>query len=297
MTGVKAIKRRRDVHKKVSEKKKARSEARKIRKETGDPGQTPKTIENQRKKSETILEPETAEQDRIEEVERDIATDEFSSYFNKEYEPKILLTSCTKDIKKKTRKFMIELSRVIPNTTIYKRRDDKLKKIIPHAIDDGYSDIVVINENSQKPNGLLLIHLPDGPTANFRLSNVRTTKEMRKDHKLITEHRPEVILNNFTTRLGHSVARMLASIFHYDPEFKGRRVVTFHNQRDFIFFRHHIYWFKSGERCALRELGPRFTLKLQSLQMGTFDTKFGDYEWTMVEKRKEIEKNRRQFVL
>lgn len=78
----------------------ARSEARKIRKETGDPGQTPKTIENQRKKSETILEPETAEQDRIEEVERDIATDEFSSYFNKEYEPKILLTSCTKDIKK-----------------------------------------------------------------------------------------------------------------------------------------------------------------------------------------------------
>lgn len=55
----------------------------------------------------------------------------------------------------------------------------------------------------------------------------------------ISSHRPEVILNNFGTRLGHSVGRMLASIFHYDPEFKGRRVVTFHNQRDYIFFRHH----------------------------------------------------------
>ena len=32
---------------------------------------------------------------------------------------------------------------------------------------------------------------------------------------------------------------MLAALFPYDPEFKGRRVVTFHNQRDFIFFRHH----------------------------------------------------------
>ena len=30
---------------------------------------------------------------------------------------------------------------------------------------------------------------------------------------------------------------MFASLFHQDPTFKGRRVATFHNQRDFIFFR------------------------------------------------------------
>lgn len=34
---------------------------------------------------------------------------------------------------------------------------------------------------------------------------------------------------------------MIQSLFPQDPEFKGRRVVTFHNQRDFIFFRHHRY--------------------------------------------------------
>lgn len=56
-----------------------------------------------------------------------------------------------------------------------------------------------------------------------------------------TEHFPEVILNNFNTRLGHTIARMFASLFPYDPMFKGRRVVTFHNQRDYIFFRHHRY--------------------------------------------------------
>jgi ribosome production factor 1 len=32
---------------------------------------------------------------------------------------------------------------------------------------------------------------------------------------------------------------MLASLFHYEPEFVGKRAVTFHNQRDYIFFRHH----------------------------------------------------------
>lgn len=30
---------------------------------------------------------------------------------------------------------------------------------------------------------------------------------------------------------------------------------------------------------GIQELGPRFTLKLRSLQKGTFDSKFGEYEW------------------
>lgn len=38
---------------------------------------------------------------------------------------------------------------------------------------------------------------------------------------------------------GHTTARMLASLLPQSPEFRGRRVVTFHNQRDFIFVRHH----------------------------------------------------------
>ena len=31
---------------------------------------------------------------------------------------------------------------------------------------------------------------------------------------------------------------MFASLFNQDPHFKGRQVATFHNQRDFIFFRY-----------------------------------------------------------
>ncbi|KAI9181804.1 hypothetical protein LWI28_018762 [Acer negundo] len=78
------------------------------------------------------------------------------------------------------------------------------------------------------------------------------------------------------------------------------RVATLHNQRDFIFFRHHRYIFESkeikgsdsnvkkvkdakGEKITqerviarLQECGPRFTLKLISLQHGTFDTKGGE---------------------
>jgi ribosome production factor 1 len=130
----------------------------------------------------------------------------------------------------------------------------------------------------------------------------------------MTDHRPELILNRFSTRLGHRVGRMLASLFPKAPQFGGRRVVTFHNQRDFIFFRQHRYIFeeqseearkaarevhgedkKMGVRVRLQELGPRFTMKLVSLQDGPFDPKFGEFEW--IRKKKDEALLRRKFAL
>uniref|UniRef100_A0A7D9N0E3 Ribosome production factor 1 n=1 Tax=Xenopus tropicalis TaxID=8364 RepID=A0A7D9N0E3_XENTR len=144
-------------------------------------------------------------------------------------------------------------------------------------------------------DGLVFCHLPDGPTAHFKMSNVRLRKEMKRKGKEPTEHKPEVILNNFTTRLGHSIGRMFASLYPHDPQFTGRQVATFHNQRDYIFFRYHRYIFKSEKKVGIQELGPRFTLKLRSLQKGTFDSKYGEYEW--VHKRHEMDTSRRKFHL
>ncbi|KAL0287580.1 UNVERIFIED_CONTAM: Ribosome production factor 1 [Sesamum angustifolium] len=51
----------------------------------------------------------------------------------------------------------------------------------------------------------------------------------------------------------------------------------------------------SGEMIArLQECGPRFTLKLISLQHGTFDTKGGEYEWVH---KPEMDTSRRRFFL
>jgi len=39
------------------------------------------------------------------------------------------------------------------------------------------------------------------------------------------------------------------------------------------------YVFRNEKRVGLQELGPRFTLKLRTLQKGTFDSKYGEYEF------------------
>jgi hypothetical protein len=53
---------------------------------------------------------------------------------------------------------------------------------------------------------------------------------------------------------------MFMSLFPQQPEFEGRSAVTFHNQRDYIFFRRHRYIFHNQKRVGLQELGPRFTV-------------------------------------
>ncbi|CAH2310423.1 ribosome production factor 1 [Pelobates cultripes] len=232
--------------------KKKRKKERDALGDKAPPKPVPKTIENQRIYDETTVDPTD------EEVQYDEATDEFAPYFNKQSTPKILITTSDRP-RGRTVKFTQQLSTVIPNSHVYYRRGLALKKIIPQCIARGFTDLIVINED-RKVASILFCNIP-------------------RKGKDPTEHQPEVILNNFSTRLGHSIGRMFASLYPHDPQFTGRQVATFHNQRDYIFFRYHRYIFKSEKKAGIQELGPRFTLKLRSLQKGTFDSKYGEYEW------------------
>jgi len=258
--------------------------------EDAPPKQQPRTLDNTREVDETVVEPED------EEIKGEEAIDEWSKYFDGSAHPKICITTSYRPTKLMY-DFVRELLYVFPNSFYYQRKKFPLKTIIEEAKQKGgFTDIIVINEDRKKLNAMTLIHLPRGPTAYFKLSNVVLPRDI-PGHGTPTSHKPEVILNKFSTRLGVRVGRMLGALFHQEPNFKGRRVATFHNQRDFIFFRHHRYIFekkKDKKTARLQELGPRFTLKLQWLQHGTFDTKHGQYEWIH---KPEMDTSRRRFFL
>ena len=334
------------------------------------PRQIPKTIENQRMRDATHID----DLNDVDVVEQD-AEDEFASYFSQATSPKIIVTTSRKPSGDMF-KFLENMFTVIPNAYYYARRNYQVKEIVKHGTARGFTDVLVFNENKKfskgaRVNGMLHVHLPEGPTCLYKLSSLKLSKEI-KGHGRATSHYPELILNNFSTRLGHRVSRMFASVFPQKPEFKGRRVVTFHNQRDFIFFRHHRYVFeeKKGRRlphaghlataevpdhvrdsmkegrgkrsskkrksvemddddnseddddedsddedsdededagkpppintmiqARLQELGPRFTLRLMSVQKGTFDSKHGEYEYVRSTDTDGTRHCRRKFVL
>ncbi|KAL3620229.1 hypothetical protein CASFOL_035141 [Castilleja foliolosa] len=254
---------------------------------------TPRTIENTREVDETVCKPDD------EELFAGNDADEFSSILNQDIVPKVLITTA-RFHSSRGPAFISDLLSVIPNAHYHKRGTYDLKKIVEYATKKDFTSVVVVHTNRREPDALLIIGLPEGPTAHFKLSKLALRKDI-KNHGNPTNHQPELVLTNFTTRLGHRVGRLIQSLFPQDPDFRGRRVVTFHNQRDFIFFRHHRYIFETkvnkeseskgkGKKdeaaipkekviARLQECGPSFTLKLISLQHGTFDTKGGEYEW------------------
>jgi ribosome production factor 1 len=303
----------------------------------------PKTLDNTREQEETIVLWNDEEVLQVED-----ANDEFAPYFdallldttNRNTQdgtttdtatstttgrvPKILLTTRPRP-SKELFFFIADLLQLVPQTFFYPRKTYGIKDIILYANNQGFTHVAILSEKSKVCNGLLLSHLPQGPTAFFKVSNVLPSHTL-PNHGNATKHIPELNLQGFTTRLGHRIGRFLGSLFpHNQVQFQGRQIVTFHNQRDYIFVRHHRYIFEDDtttttttnnkgaetntstssnsketrtvktKKARLQELGPRFTLKLRWLQQGTFDTQFGEYEW--IHKRKEMDTSRRKFHL
>uniref|UniRef100_A0A0E0PT81 Brix domain-containing protein n=1 Tax=Oryza rufipogon TaxID=4529 RepID=A0A0E0PT81_ORYRU len=303
---------RKEVHAKLKREKKAQK--RQLARERGQAAQrappeklVPRTIENTREPDETVCRPDDQE------LFAGNDADEFNAVLKQQTTPKVLITTCRFNSGRGPA-FIEELMQVIPNSCYVKRGTYELKKIVEYANNRDFTSLVVVHTNRREPDALLIINLPAGPTAHFKLSKLILRKDI-KNHGNPTSHKPELVLNNFTTRLGHRVGRMIQSLFPQEPNFRGRRVVTFHNQRDYIFFRHHRYIFEMKENkiaskdkkaktsesksqpekqviCRLQECGPRFTLKLLTLQHGTFDTKNGEYEWVH---KPDMDTSRRRF--
>ncbi|CDZ98527.1 Ribosome biogenesis protein RPF1, contains IMP4 domain [Phaffia rhodozyma] len=184
-------------------------------------------------------------------------------------DPRVLLTTSPKATRE-TYTFAEELRGIFPGGEFFKRPVGKgfeLGRISRWASQRDYDAVIVINEDRKKLNAITIINLPNGPTAYFKLTSVELSKQI-SGHARPTPHSPELILNNFSTRLGLSIGKLFGSLFPPLPQFEGRQVVTLHNQRDFLFFRRHRYMFKSLEKTALQEIGPRFTLKLRWLRKG-----------------------------
>ena len=206
--------------------------------------QAQRTIDTGRMPDDTFVSADDVE------VAADEAGDEFAAYFDGTKAPKIMVTTRPRPTKG-VFPLIAELMSVVPNSYFYKRGEYHLKEICGYAAKNGFTHLMVLNEARKAANMLIVIHLPGGPTACFKLTSTKLGFEI-KGSGAATDHQPEIILNNFRTRLGHRVGRMLGSLFPHDPDFVGRNVVTFHNHRDFIFVRRHRYIFddQGKVRCC-----------------------------------------------
>ena len=203
--------------------------------------------------------------------------------------PKVLVTTGLRSTLHEEAQLLCSL---FPNSTYVPRSSHRyghkysLREISKFAANREYTAVVLLHEDQKRPSGMSVVHLPVGPTLTFSITpgSWMPGKKL-PGHGNATDHWPELLLNGFSTPLGVLTARVFTSLFPVRPEFEGRQVVCFHNQRDFIFVRRHRYVFRDSEksvadedgkpmagvegvRVGLQELGPRFTMKLRRVDKG-----------------------------
>ena len=216
-------------------------------------------------------------------------------------EPKILVTTSINSTLHKEADLLTELfpnSVYVPRTKHHHAHKFSVREISKFAANRNYTTLVILKEDQKRPTGLDVVHLPDGPTFHFSMTNWVEGKKL-PGHGNATGHVPELVLNNFKTPLGLLTAHLFRTMFPPRPQVVGRQVVTLHNQRDFIFLRRHRYIFRDKRpteksvqgddgrlvrgvedvRAGLQELGPRFTLKLRRVDRGVQRASGQEWEW------------------
>ncbi|KAJ0265708.1 IMP4 [Hirschfeldia incana] len=240
-----------------------------------------KPIPTELRNEEAKLRQEIDLEDQNTAVPRSHIDDEYANATEKE--PKILLTT-SRDPSAPLTRFVKELNIVFPNAVKLNRGGQVISEIIETARSHDFTDVIFVSENRGKPDGLIISHLPFGPTAYFQLLNVVTRHEIqtKKDMGKMSEQYPHLIFERFTTQMGKRVMNILKHIFPV-PKLDAKRIVTFSNESDYISFRNHVYDKGEGgpKSIELKEIGPRFELRLYQVKLGTLEQDEAEVEWVL----------------
>ena len=222
-------------------------------------------------------------------------------------DPKVLV-STSHDPSSKLTQFLKEVKLLLPNSHRMNRGGHTVAEIVETCRADGFTDLVLLQEHRGVPDGLVVSHMPYGPTAYFGLHNVVMRHDIPQSAP-VSEAFPHLVLHNLSTRIGRRVGTILKYLFPV-PKPDSRRVVSLINQasthaapapprrprpllpphsrhptgprvqNDYISFRHHVYT-KDKADITMMEAGPRFELKLYQIKLGTIEQNEVENEWVL----------------
>ena len=213
-------------------------------------------------------------------VPRTHVDDEYASAADRD--PKILITT-SRDPSSRLNQFAKELKLIFPNAQRVNRGGLVVSQLVESCRAHEYTDLLVVHEHRGEPDGLVVCHLPYGPTAYFGIYNTVLRHDIgdKSEVGTVSEAHPHLIFDKFTSKLGSRVMGILQHLFPA-PKPDTKRVMTFANREDFISFRHHTYEAPRGAKSVeLKERGPRFEMKLYQIKLGTLEQAHAESEYVL----------------
>lgn len=194
-------------------------------------------------------------------------------------DPQILVTTC-RSPSSRLLQFQKEVAVLFPNAKRINRGGYIVDDLVTLCQTKGLSDMIILHEHRGEPDGMIVCHLPLGPTAYFGLQNVVLRHDVDDRLDSVSEAYPHLVFNNFSTKLGERVSSILKHLFPV-PKVDSQRVITFSNQQDLVSFRHHTFEKESHKDVHLTEIGPRFEMKLYQIMLGLINQKEATKEWVL----------------
>jgi U3 small nucleolar ribonucleoprotein protein IMP4 len=201
-------------------------------------------------------------------------------------DPRVCVTT-SRSPSSRLKQFAKEMKVLIPNSTRVNRGAHRVDELVNVCKESDFTDLVVLQETRGEPDGMIICHLPLGPTAYFTLSGSVLRHDLEGGAAPMSEAYPHVIVNGMNTPLGRRIGNVLKCMFPI-PKLDTRRVVTFNNDgNDHISFRHHVYNRKTSggngtiDDVTLYEVGPRFEMRLYQIKLGTLDMKDAENEYVL----------------
>jgi len=199
-----------------------------------------------------------------------------------ERDPKVLITT-SREPSSRLVQFAKELKLCIPNAQRMNRGGLVVSELVETCRSHDFTDVVVVHEHRGEPDGLVVCHLPYGPTAYFGIHHVVTRHDIgtKSEVGTMSEAYPHLIFEGFSTKLGERVRDILKHLFPV-PKDDSKRIMSFINQDDYVSFRHHVYSMPRGPKSLeLTEVGPRFELRPYQIRLGTMDQQHAEVEWVV----------------
>ncbi|KAL0207016.1 hypothetical protein P9112_012727 [Eukaryota sp. TZLM1-RC] len=216
-------------------------------------------------------------------IAEDARTMEGTSFLDDEYatattrDPKILITT-SRSPSTRLLQFAKELRLVFPFAERVNRGTTTVNELVDVSRRHDVTDLIILHETRGEPDGMVVSHMPHGPTAFFSISNAVLRHDV-PDVQPMSEAIPHLIFDGLNSKLGSRITKILKHLFPV-PKVDSKRVITFANRNDFIVFRHHTFDDK-GKEVELAEAGPRFVLRPYKILLGSLEMEEAEVEFTL----------------
>lgn len=128
------------------------------------------------------------------------------------------------------------MSLIFPNSIRINRGAYVIKDLVEITQAKSFTDLIILHEHRGEPDGMIISHLPLGPTIYFGITNTVLRHDLKEKPDTMSEAFPHLIFNGFTSKLGERVVNILKHLFP-TPKMDSKRVITFANEGDIISFR------------------------------------------------------------